>query len=716
MSPDVTLDEMRVRGAGPAAGIIGKLLLAEHTDRLAAHLAKVMLERPTPRKRKPMSLTPEVFDALQGIPKATMAAAMLRGCIDAQGILGQKAPPQVKVKIGLALELQARGVAVYKALTARDWKRLNRIAARKLSLRKKRQAEYAILRDRGIAIEPWPRELTGLVGAFACDMLLTALPDVCVEENTIARISKEAAEAIEAEHLALPANEPTATPPHPWFAYDGVDGETFVQACRDVPAVRAAIRRGIPHVDAVNYLQSIPFSVNEHVLNIVKQRKLLKKIKKTRDGELCDPAVETLLEANIDLADRFRGQPFYVPARVDFRGRLVTGTTLNFTGPDHIRGLFQFAEGAPITERGIEWLKIACATAFNEWKEVSRWKFEDRLRWTEDNLDRICAAGRGPLEHEAWLDTAGDPIQCVALFHELANAVDVGPSYICTVPIGFDATCSGLQHYALLARDHLTARFTNLVPSDDPKDIYDRILRPVQVQLAVRANAGDEEAAWWLGDLRTPGRIDRKVIKGLVMTYCYSSVPWGQANQVCDTLRDQGIDIPAGAPKNLVELVRRAIERHIRSAPTIMKQLQALVGKSNPVCWVSPSGLPVSNSYPKPRIKRVRHYLHDKSVRCVQSVEWKPEQGFGKARSSIAPNYIHSLDSAHLALVACACERQGIPLVTVHDSYSTLPRYADRLREILLEELRNMYAGYVPLVRPSGDLDLNEVTGEYAFS
>ena len=709
----MTLDEMRIRGAGRAAGVIGQVLLTQHTDRLAAHLAKVMIERPTPRKRKPMSLTPEVFDALRGIPKATMAAAMLRGCIDAQGIVGQKAPPRVKVKIGQALELQARGVAVRKALTKRDWRRLNQIAARKLSLRKKRQVEYAILRDRGIAIEPWPRELTGRVGAFACDMLLTALPDVCVEENTIARISKEAANEIEVETKQVPVNEPTTTPPWPWFAYDGVDGETFVQACRDVPAVREAIRRGIPHVDAVNYLQSIPWRVNEHTLHVVKRRELLKKL---------TPAAESLLEANIDLADRFRGQPFYVPLRVDFRGRLVTGTTLNFTGPDHIRGLFQFAEGKPITERGIYWLKIACATAFNEWKEVSRWKFADRLKWTEDNLDRICEAGRRPLEHEAWLKDAGDPIQCVALFRELANAQDVGPSYVSTVPIGFDATCSGLQHYALLARDLQMARRTNLVPSDDPQDIYDRILRPVQWQLAIREH--ERPTLWEYSSSKLPGEeialwtgtLDRKIIKGLVMTYCYSSVPWGQANQVHKALRDQGIDIPAGAPKSLVELVRKAIERHIRSAPAIMKQLQALVGKSKPVRWVSPSGLPVSNSYPKPRVKRVRHYLHDKSRQCVQSVGWKPEQRFSVARSAIAPNYIHSLDSAHLALVACACEREGIPLVTVHDSYNTLPCYADRLREILLEELRAMYAGYASLVPPSGDLDLNEVTGEYAFS
>jgi DNA-dependent RNA polymerase len=705
----MTLDDIRVRTAGRAAGKIGQLLLAEHIDRLAKHLTKVMRERPTPRKRTPMSLTPEVWDALRGIPAATLAAAMLRGCIDAHGIRGQRAPPRVKIKIGQALELEARGVAVRAALSPPDWRRLNRIAGRKISLRKKRQVDYAILRDRGIAIEPWERPLTALVGNFANDMLLTALPDVIVEENTIARMSREAAEKIEVEIKSLPANEPTATPPHPWFAFDGVDGETFVQACRDVPAVRAAIRKGIRHVDAVNYLQSIPFAVNEHVLDVVKRRLLLKKVK--------TPAAESLLEANIDLADRFRGQPFYVPLRVDFRGRLVAGSILNFTGPDHIRGLFQFAEGAPITERGIYWLKIACATAFNEWKEVSKQKFDERLQWADDNLAFVCAAGKAPLEHLGRLKDAGDPIQCAALFRELVNALEFGPTYVSTVPIGFDATCSGLQNYALLARDYQTARLTNLVPSDDPQDIYDRIFRPVQVQLAVRANEGDEEAKWWLGDRITPARIDRKIVKGLVMTFSYSSVPWGQADELYAELRARGeTDIPSGAPHNLVKLVREAIERHIKAAPAIMKQLQAMVDKTEPVRWKSPSGLPVSNSYPKPRTRVVRHYLHDKSTRCVLGVEWKREQRLDKARSSIAPNYIHSLDSALLALVACACEREGLPLATVHDSFNTLPCYADRLREILLEELRNMYAGYEPLIPPSGDLDLNEVTGEYAFS
>ena len=65
--------------------------MAKHTDVLAIHLANVMQERPTDRRREPMSLTPELWDALQGIPKTTLAAAMLRGVVDALGIVGQNA-------------------------------------------------------------------------------------------------------------------------------------------------------------------------------------------------------------------------------------------------------------------------------------------------------------------------------------------------------------------------------------------------------------------------------------------------------------------------------------------------------------------------------------------------------------------------------------------------------------------------------------------------
>jgi DNA-directed RNA polymerase len=712
---NVEADERRIRDTGLASGAVGEALLIRYTTPLAQYLENVMAKRPTAYRREMDSLTPEIYDALQGIRKETIAAAMLRGCINCHHIVGQDAPPEVYTAMGDELQTEARGVAVRAAMKqklgkkagAKEFARLRKLFSRQASMRKKSQAEYAVLRAHAIRVDPWPRDLQAHVGMFACDMLLRALPDViAVDDYDLPRMSKEAAEAVNINLYAHPVYEPSADPPYPWFSFDGIEGDTFVANCRDEEAVREAIARGVPHVDAVNYLQSIGFRINEHTLDVVKRRHLLKKVKS--DGD------ETLLEQNIDMADCFRGLPFYIPLRVDFRGRLIAGPNLNYATPDHIRGLFKFDRTAPITKDGLRWLKIACATSFDDFHEgrrVSKQTFDKRLEWTGANIERIREAGREPLKHLQWLGEADEPIQCAALFNELDKAIEEGPSYACSVPIGLDASNSGLQHFAVLARNSKTARLTNLVPTEEgPLDIYDFILSFVQTHLAIYAKEV-LLAKWWLD-----GRLDRKIIKKLVMTYGYSAKEWGQKSGVYQELRRRREDIPDGAVAALVKLVRQAIETHIPAAPAVMTALQAPVTADAPVSWVSPSGLPVANSYQRSKTKRVEHYQLGRKKRSVIGVEWQPGQRVDKCKSAIAPNYVHSMDSAHLALVANECAREGIPLVTIHDSFNTLPCHVTRLRQILMEQLRSMYANYEALVPPTGDLDLDEVTGPYAFS
>jgi hypothetical protein len=72
---NIEADERRIRGTGLASGVIGQALLERHTAELAEYITKMMRKRPTARKRAVMSLTPEVHEALRGIPKTTLAAA-----------------------------------------------------------------------------------------------------------------------------------------------------------------------------------------------------------------------------------------------------------------------------------------------------------------------------------------------------------------------------------------------------------------------------------------------------------------------------------------------------------------------------------------------------------------------------------------------------------------------------------------------------------------
>lgn len=58
----------------------------------------------------------------------------------------------------------------------------------------------------------------------------------------------------------------------------------------------------------------------------------------------------------------------------------------------------------------------------------------------------------------------------------------------------------------------------------------------------------------------------------------------------------------------------------------------------------------------------------------------------GKVKCSTAPNIIHRLDSAILERVVLFCSRSGIPVVTAHDCFNTLPFFSDALKQAYFRE------------------------------
>src|SRR5262249_47548670 len=134
--------------------------------------------------------------------------------------------------------------------------------------------------------------------------------------------------------------------------------------------------------------------------------------------------------------------------------------------------------------------------------------FSERIAWTERNMPRIrvIAANpwsgvlelyideqqqpdwlpkiNGPPLKLAWLDGAADPIQFVAHCIELVAALDEGEGYITHLPLPFDATNSGAQHYSLLARDRDGARLTNLVYEGGVADLYTDVMERVENSFA----------------------------------------------------------------------------------------------------------------------------------------------------------------------------------------------------------------------------------------
>src|SRR5262249_1567027 len=142
----------------------------------------------------------------------------------------------------------------------------------------------------------------------------------------------------------------------------------------------------------------------------------------------------------------------------------------------------------------------------------------------------------------------------------------------------------------------------------------------------------------------------------------------------------------------------------LRGPATVMDYVSKLTAhctaKERLLQWTSPSEFPCSNHYYEPNVERV--YLIENGVEVKHNVadgELK-EIKKRKARNSAAPNLIHSLDAAHVALTVVQAVRDGITdILTVHDSYVCLAPQAIEFNQIIRSQLKHMYLSYDPLRR-----------------
>ena len=234
------------------------------------------------------------------------------------------------------------------------------------------------------------------------------------------------------------------------------------------------------HADGVNALQRIPLKINLPILALVEEFAATVKERKAGRSNWPVTARQQWFEADkttikYDLVHaRYPGdRPFWLSYTCDSRGRLNANQHLNYSREDHVRALFLFANGAKLGRvragartshlggthevkhdnvggySDIEMLEIHCA---NCWGRKGTW--DDRIAWIRNNrrlIEAISADARGTFND--WVK-ASDPFQFVAACLELAAAW-ADPNFETHLPIGFDGSCSGIQHLSLLVRDEV---------------------------------------------------------------------------------------------------------------------------------------------------------------------------------------------------------------------------------------------------------------------
>ena len=507
-------------------------------------------------------------------------------------------------------------------------------------------------------------------------------------------------------------------------------------------------RKQPPYIRALNRIQATPFKINEPILDAVVwafsnnlsigkfprkehiepiefpedydslaafQKKELRvkarnifNLNKQIDGDRAVMAQD--LKTAKDLSSY---EEFYLPCNFDFRGRVYPIPPFSPHRDDHIKAMFYLANVRPITRKGFEWLKIHLANV-GDFDKVSKQSFDGRMKWTDDNHDMIMSIAadyQGNLE--LWA-AADKPFQFLAACLEYARYQNEGDGMLSGLPLGLDGTNSGIQHFSTLARNMSDAYLVNLIPQSVPNDIYQAVADKC-IEF-VKADVDNPIAKLWLDH-----GIDRKIVKRNVMTYGYSSRLFGFKNQIMDDLMRQldrkvkngdldshpftdDFHTQVLSAEYLAKQNWTAINEVISSAKegmAFLQELSHLVSNANEhMHWYTPVQFPAAQFYPQRTVKKIKVYLHDRTanVRKRTQVSLKDVKvntiDVRKSKTAIAPNFIHSLDSAHLIqTVLCMLKKRPAvkDFMLIHDSFATTPAQTEKLYHGIREAFVEMY-------------------------
>lgn len=391
----------------------------------------------------------------------------------------------------------------------------------------------------------------------------------------------------------------------------------------------------------------------------------------------------------------------YMPVQLDYRGRAYCQPLLSPQGADYVRAMLEFAEGKPVGERGAMWLGIQVATLWDgEYrnKKLSKASFQDRYDWTLENEDFLRSVVDDPLGHRDWIN-ADKPFMFLRTAIDWVGFLDEGDTFVSHVPIALDGSCSGVQHYAAILRDEATGARVNLIPTEEPGDIYG----DVGDMLAQVIEADDDPLAeFWRGH-----GISRKLVKKPVMTYGYHSreagfAKWYKHNFVKPALKTQGSDEPSDPiARYLAKRTMEAVELALPSVAAGMDWLitcaNLLAHEGKSMSWTTPSGFPVVQRYVDIPSKRVETMLG--GVRLRVSIPGTPSPTINKRKqaNAIAPNHTHSLDAAHLMLTVLQADAYGVTsFALIHDSFGTLAADADAMFSATRDAFVDMYTNNDP--------------------
>ena len=487
--------------------------------------------------------------------------------------------------------------------------------------------------------------------------------------------------------------------------------------------------------DAVNHIQDTPWKINTRVLDVMedvwKTGGCLGGLPQRDDDPL--PAKPLDIETNEEAKNEWKREAaqtysrnadrlsqrlafhqgiwvarkfapevaIYCPHELDFRGRVypipVFGPSPQ--GCDWQKALLMFAEGKRLGAEGYRWLCIHIANLFG----VDKVSFDERCAWVSENLDALIESGTEPMDGDRFWTKADSPYCALAACMELADAwkLDNPADYVSSVPVALDGSCSGLQHFSAMLKDAEGGRAVNLTPSEKPQDVYREVAQRAQ---SIADASTDEFGVCWAGD-----KISRSIAKRPTMTFCYSATRFGMQGMILQTLRDldreaelKGKEPYLGGVDNyhaatwLSHVLYSSVSQTVSAAAVAMEWLRDVAKVAAvdglPLWWTTPMGLPILQEYHNQKGIRVNAFWGGQRLQLM--IQTDSEGLCSRSQiNGVAPNFVHSLDAAHLQAVALRGKQEGIRhLAVIHDSFGTHAADTGQLSRILRETFVEQYS------------------------
>ena len=377
----------------------------------------------------------------------------------------------------------------------------------------------------------------------------------------------------------------------------------------------------------------------------------------------------------MEAVNRFKDkEKFYIPWSFDYRGRAYPiPAFLTPQDTDFGKSLLRSYEESYLTPEAEDWLAFQVATTWG----LDKSPMAERLAWVKENNTFIKRIVLDPIECLPEWEVADEPWQFLAACEEYYHCVVSGERQFTGLFVATDATCSGLQILAGLARDASTARLVNVLPSDTPQDAYKVVAEAAKPHCPASIQP----------------HLDRKVVKRVVMTVPYNAKPFSNRGYIKDALKEKGVEISKEDLTETVKAVRDAMNCVVPGPMAVMSWIEAEVanaidnGKQH-LEWITPSGFAVHQKLMKKNTVRIDLQLLGRCQLTV-AVDDSDKVDRNHHKNATAPNLIHSLDASLLHLAAI---RFNAPIALIHDSVLCRATDMSTLSTIVRETYMHLFA------------------------